>query len=107
MEIGQIPEEVNAGDRLQIPVQLVNVGRGMVYNARCTVDVPGLQTDKSLFLGNIEGGTAVSGELDAFAGVVNAEEETTEKRYGRTGGRILLTMRTRMATAMKKPVILY
>ena len=87
----QIPEEVNAGDRLQIPVQLVNVGRGMVYNARCTVDVPGLQTDKSLFLGNIEGGTAVSGELDAFAGVVNAEEETTEKRYGRTGGRILLT----------------
>ena len=91
MEIGQIPEEVNAGDRLQIPVQLVNVGRGMVYNARCTVDVPGLQTDKSLFLGNIEGGTAVSSELDAFAGVVNAEEETTEKRYGRTGGRILLT----------------
>ena len=91
MEIGQIPEEVNAGDRLQIPVQLVNVGRGMVYNARCTVDVPGLQTDKSLFLGNIEGGTAVSGELDAFAGVVNAEEETTEKRYGRTGGKILLT----------------
>ena len=91
MEIGQIPEEVNAGDRLQIPVQLMNVGRGMVYNARCTVDVPGLQTDKSLFLGNIEGGTAVSGELDAFAGVVNAEEETTEKRYGRTDGRILLT----------------
>ena len=91
MEIGQIPEEVNAGDRLQIPVQLMNVGRGIVYNARCTVDVPGLQTDKSLFLGNIEGGTAVSGELDAFAGVVNAEEEATEKRYGRTGGRILLT----------------
>lgn len=91
MEIGQIPEEVNAGDRLQIPVQLMNVGRGMVYNARCTVDVPGLQTDKSLFLGNLEGGTAVSGELDAFAGVVNAEEETAEKRYGRTGGRILLT----------------
>lgn len=27
MEIGQIPEEVSAGDRLQIPVQLVNVGR--------------------------------------------------------------------------------
>lgn len=91
MEIGQILEEVNAGDRLQIPVQLVNVGRGMVYNARCTVDVPGLQTDKSLFLGNIEGGTAVSGELDAFAGVVNAGEVTPEKRYGRTGGKILLT----------------
>ena len=91
MEIGQIPEEVNAGDRLQIPVQLMNVGRGMVYNARCTVDVPGLQTDKSLFLGNIEGGTAVSGELDAFAGVVNAGEVTPEKRYGRTGGKILLT----------------
>ena len=91
MEIGQIPEEVNAGDRLQIPVQLMNVGRGMVYNARCTVDVPGLQTDKSMFLGNLEGGTAVSGELDAFAGVVHAGEETAEKRYGRTGGRILLT----------------
>lgn len=91
MEVGEIAEEVNAGDSMQIPVQVMNLGRGMVYNVRCSVEVPGLRADKSLFLGNIDGGTAASGEFGVFAGIVNEDAEEADQRYGRTSGRIVLT----------------
>ena len=81
MEVGEIAEEVNAGDSMQIPIQVMNLGRGMVYNVRCSVEVPGLRADKSLFLGNIDGGT----------GIVNEDAEEADQRYGRTSGRIVLT----------------
>lgn len=91
MEVGEIAEEVNAGDSMQIPVQVMNLGRGMVYNVRCSVEVPGLRADKSLFLGNIDGGMAASGEFGVFAGIVNENAEEADQRYGRTSGRIVLT----------------
>lgn len=91
MEVGEIAEEVNAGDSMQIPIQVMNLGRGMVYNVRCSVEVPGLRADKSLFLGNIDGGMAASGEFGVFAGIVNEDAEETDQRYGRTSGRIVLT----------------
>lgn len=91
MEVGEIPEEINAGDSMQIPVQVMNLGRGMVYNVRCSIQVPGLQSDKSLFLGNLDGGTAASGEFSVFAGIVNEDGETARERYGRTTGRLVLT----------------
>ncbi len=91
MEVGEIAEEVNAGDSMQIPIQVMNLGRGMVYNVRCSVEVPGLRADKSLFLGNIDGGTAASGEFGVFAGIVNEDAEEADQRYGRTSGRIVLT----------------
>ena len=91
MEVGEIAEEVNAGDSMQIPIQVMNLGRGMVYNVRCSVEVPGLRVDKSLFLGNIDGGTAASGEFGVFAGIVNEDAEEADQRYGRTSGRIVLT----------------
>lgn len=91
MEVGEIAEEVNAGDSMQIPIQVMNLGRGMVYNVRCSVEVPGLRADKSLFLGNIDGGMAASGEFGVFAGIVNENAEEADQRYGRTSGRIVLT----------------
>ena len=51
----------------------------------------GYRQIRVVFLGNIEGGTAVSGELDAFAGVVNAEKETTKKDTDGQVEEILLT----------------
>lgn len=91
LEVGSIASEVNAGDSLSMTVQALNLGRGKVYNARCTVDVPGLTTDKSLFLGNMEGGSAASGEISVFAGMVNEDAPTDSERYGTTMGTIILT----------------
>lgn len=68
LEVGDIPTEVNAGDSLSVPLQVLNLGRGKIYNVRCAMDVPGLISDTSAFLGNMEGGSAASGELKVFAG---------------------------------------
>lgn len=91
LEIGDYASEVQAGDSISIPLQAMNLGRGAVYNVRCQMDVPGLTADKSLFLGNLEGGSASSGNLEAFAGMVQADAETDEERYGRTDGYITVT----------------
>lgn len=90
MEVGEFSTEINAGDSMKIPVQAMNLGRGNIYNVRCSIEVPGLSSDKSLFLGNMEGGSAASGELNVFAGMVHPEAESTKDRYGTTLGTITL-----------------
>lgn len=91
LEIGAISAEVNAGDMIKIPVQAMNLGRGEIYNVRCVLDVPGLTAEKSLFLGNMEGGSAASGEISAFAGMVSADSGSADERYGKTSGTVVLT----------------
>lgn len=94
LEVGTIPEQVNAGDSLAVPLQVLNLGRGKIYNVRCTMEVPGLIADTSAFLGNMEGGSAASGELKVFAGTkkMNTEmpEGNEEQQYGPTSGKIQL-----------------
>lgn len=90
LEVGYFASEVNAGDSFVIPVQLMNLGKGNIYNARCTLEVPGLTADKSLFLGNVEGGVAVSGDMSVFAGMVNENAKNEEERYGKTKGQMKL-----------------
>ena len=84
LEVGKFASEVNAGDSIKIPVQAMNLGRGKIYNVRCSLDVQGLNASKSLFLGNLDGGTAASGELDVFAGMIDEKAESADKRYGKT-----------------------
>lgn len=90
-EAGDIQEEMNAGDSVSVPVQVMNLGRSGIYNAVCTVEAPGLSVNQSLYLGNLESGAAASGELQIFAGMVNPQAESEEQRYGRTDGHIILT----------------
>lgn len=91
LEVGSIPGEMNAGDSMSIPIQALNLGRGKVYNVRCSVEAAGVTTPSSLFLGDLEGGTAASGELNIFAGMVNPDGETDTERYGYTSGKIIMT----------------
>lgn len=91
LEVGDIPTEVNAGDSLSVPLQVLNLGRGKIYNVRCAMDVPGLISDTSVFLGNMEGGSAASGELKVFAGTKKMNSDMTEASpYGPTSGKIEL-----------------
>lgn len=91
LEVGNFASEVNAGDSMKIPIQAMNLGRGKIYNVRCSLDVRGLNASKSLFLGNLDGGTASSGELDVFVGMIDENAESVDKRYGKTSGNIILT----------------
>lgn len=90
-EMGEIESEINAGDSISLPIQVMNMGRGTIYNVRCNVEGQGMTASKSLFIGNLEGGTSGSGELVLFAGMVNPEAESEKERYGRTDGKLILT----------------
>lgn len=91
LEVGYFASEVNAGDSFELPIQLMNLGKGAIYNARCVLEVPGLTANQSLFLGNLEGGTAISGNMNVFAGMVNKDAKSEEARYGTTNGKVMLT----------------
>lgn len=86
----EIPEQVNAGDTLSIPMNVMNMGRGTVYNVRAELAAPGLVPEGSLFLGNLESGAAKKGDLYVFVGTLESEDGT-DARYGLTSGSITLT----------------
>lgn len=89
LEADTFPESVNAGDTFSLAVQAMNLGRGKICNVRCSVDVPGLSAGTSTFLGNIEAGNAVSGQLKIFAGM--KDEAVYGSTYGETSGQLILT----------------
>lgn len=88
LESSDFPESMNAGDTVTLSVQALNLGRGKIYNARCTIDVPGLSAGTSAFLGNLDAGSAVSGELKIFAGM--KDEAVYGSAYGETSGQLIL-----------------
>lgn len=90
LEVGDIAESVNAGDVMTIPIQVINMGRGSIYNVRCQIEMAGLTASTSLFLGNVDAGNAAGGELNVFAGMVFPEADTEEQRYGYTSGSVML-----------------
>jgi hypothetical protein len=91
MEIPQIAPEVNAGDTLPLTFQVMNMGRSKVYNVRCELSAPGLIPSGTAFIGNMEPGTAMPGEMDVFIGTKNMTEGYEgEDKYGYTNGVITL-----------------
>ena len=116
MDPSQIPEAVNAGDTFPLSVQVMNMGRSMVYNVRCELAVPGLIPSSSAFIGNMEAGTDMPGEVSVFVGTKDMSEGYTgSDKYGQTSGKITLiyedengqqyTQETEMKTTINEPVI--
>lgn len=116
METPKIPESVNAGDTMPLSFQIMNMGRGKVYNVRIKLSAPGLIPAETEFIGNMEPGTAMPGEMDVFVGTKNMTEgyEGNDK-YGYTSGKITLiyedekgqeyTNDTEFSTTINPPVI--
>ena len=85
-----IPAQVSAGETLSVSVNVMNMGRSTVHNIRAQLEAPGLVPEGSLFLGNLESGSAKRGELYAFVDFIDANGGM-EQRYGETAGRVILT----------------
>lgn len=91
MEAPQVPSDVNAGDTLPLSFQVMNLGRGTVYNVRCQLEAPGLLPVGTAFIGNMEPGTSMTGEMDVFVGMKNMTEGYEgDEKYGHTSGLITL-----------------
>ena len=78
----KFPPEVNAGETLAVPLNVMNLGLDTIYNVRATIKVDGLIQEKTAFLGNIESGAAGAGELYAFAAGKGADAESAALTQG-------------------------
>jgi hypothetical protein len=91
MEKPKIAMDVNAGDTLPLSFQVMNLGRGAVYNVRVELSGPGLFPSGAAFIGNMEPGTAGTGEMDVFVGMKSMTEGYEgDDKYGMTNGKITL-----------------
>lgn len=116
MDLPQIPQEVNAGDTFPLSIQVMNMGRSKVFNVRCELSAPGLIPSSSAFIGNMDAGTAMTGEMNVFVGTKDMSEGYTgSEQYGPTNGKITLiyedengqeyTQETAIKTTINEPVI--
>ena len=112
----QTPSEVYAGDTFPLSLQVLNMGRGTVYNVRAELDAPGLIPTGVAFMGNMETGTGMTGDMEVFVGTKDMSEgHETEAKYGMTNGIITLTYEdadgqeytqaTDISTTIKEPVM--
>lgn len=91
IEAPEVPQQVNAGDTMPLSFQVMNMGRGKVYNVRCQIAAPGLIPSGTAFIGNMEAGMVMQGEMDVFVGTKNMTEGYEgEDKYGYTSGTITL-----------------
>ena len=116
LEAPTIAENVNAGDTMPLTFQVMNMGRGPVYNVRVTLEAPGLIPSGTAFIGNMEAGTAATSDMNVFVGTKNMSEGYEgDDKYGYTAGMITLiyedeagqeyTSETEIATTIEEPVI--
>lgn len=56
----QIPTEVTVSDTVTASIQAMNLGKTMIYNVRAVIDADGLNPEGTLFIGNMEPGSAAS-----------------------------------------------
>ena len=116
MEIPQIPDSVNAGDTMPLSFQVMNMGRSQVFNVRIELSAPGLIPSETAFIGNMEAGTAMPGEMNVFVGTKDMSEGYEgDDKYGLTNGTITLiyedadgqeyTNETEFSTNINEPVI--
>lgn len=81
-----IAADLTAGDTVPLSFQVMNLGRGTVYNVRCDVTGDGLVQTKTAFVGNMESGNDGEGDSNIFVSPMEGENQ-----YGKTTGTVTLT----------------
>lgn len=81
----EFPNEIESGDRITLPIGILNVGRSSIYDVTCKLDVNGLR-GASVYIAEITAGMSESAEMNIFAGTLD-----TESYYGTTSGKLTIT----------------
>ena len=66
LEASDIPSIVYTMDTIEVPVKAMNLGRDKLYNAKVRLEATGLSPSGTVFLGNIEAGTAAEGSMKIY-----------------------------------------
>ena len=114
------PESVYESDTNSLTFQVENTGLAILYNVKVRFEGKGLFPEKELFLGNMEAGISLDGEIPIFAGTLDMDadgnilEEGGEK-HGDTVGTVIFSYEDeqgevieqtqKVHTAIKKPQV--
>ncbi|MBU5476155.1 hypothetical protein KQI72_05460 [Eubacterium sp. MSJ-21] len=77
------PSEVVVADVVEAKVQAMNLGRSKIYNVRAEIAADGLKPQGTIFIGDMEAGTAVTGSTQ-----VSVSSLSGSKLYGNTEGTV-------------------
>ena len=77
------PAEVVVADVVEANVQAMNLGRSKIYNVRAEIAADGLKPQGTIFIGDMEAGTAATGSTQ-----VSVSSLSGSKLYGNTEGTV-------------------
>lgn len=78
-----VPKEIQMGETVDLQTQVMNLGKGKLYNVRAMLEADGLSPSGLAFIGDIEAGTSMTGSME-----FTAEGLSGEFLYGTTQGKI-------------------
>lgn len=78
-----VPKEIQMGETIELQTQVMNLGRGKLYNVRAVMEADGLTAKQTAFIGDIEAGSALSGSME-----VTAYGLSGDSLYGKTQGTV-------------------
>lgn len=93
----QIAGQVYSMETVESPVQIRNLGKTMIYNARAELSGEGLFATGTVFAGNLDAGASYDGTVRIYVGNKNMTSisdtgaETDDNAYGPASGALTLT----------------
>ncbi|MDE6435385.1 MAG: hypothetical protein K2L07_14285 [Lachnospiraceae bacterium] len=78
-----VPKEIQMGETIELQTQVMNLGRGKLYNVRAVVKADGFNAERTAFIGDIEAGSALSGSTE-----ITAVGLSGNSLYGKTQGTV-------------------
>ena len=90
------PEGVYESESEPLTFQVQNTGLAVLYNVRVCFEGKGLFPDKEMYLGNLEAGASLDGEIKVFVGTLDMDAdglviEGAGEKYGKTEGEVILS----------------
>ncbi|MGO4945092.1 COG1361 S-layer family protein [Blautia sp. Sow4_E7] len=79
LEASDIPSVFYTMDTVEIPVKALNLGRDIIYNAKVQLEADGLSPKETVFLGNIDAGTAAEGTIRIYVKGSSGAENSAGK----------------------------
>lgn len=78
-----VPKTIQLGETVELLTQVMNLGKGKLYNVRAMLEAEGLTSSGVAFIGDVEAGTSMAGSME-----ITAEGLTGTNLYGATQGKI-------------------
>ncbi len=78
-----IPTELEVADTIELSVGAMNLGKGKVYNVRANIDMEGFNPEGTIFIGDIEPGSMLTGSVNVTVSGLSGSSS-----YGNTKGTV-------------------